>query len=177
VALVGIRMPTHPAEGLVAADDNRQNLREVGVLVLSQYVDLTYALRLLNESPGAVGYLIEDRIGAVVDIIDTLKNIATDEAVIDQQPVADLTTAPGCLHNLTNRERQVLALLAEGHTDRGIAQILYVTRKTVEAHVRSIFDKLDVPVADTENRRVHAVLTYLREASRMQVDHPPRGRP
>jgi DNA-binding NarL/FixJ family response regulator len=173
VALVDIRMPpTHTTEGLVAAARIRQTLPEVGVLVLSQYVEVTYALRLLNENPSAIGYLIKDRIAEVADLIDALHRIAAGETVIDQQLVADLTTAPGCLRSLTAREREVLALLAEGHTDRGIAQILYVTRKTVEAHVRSIFDKLDLPVADTENRRVHAVLTYLREAARIQAGHP-----
>ncbi len=171
VAIVDIRMPpTYTTEGLVAAAQIRRTLPDVGVLVLSQYVEIGYALRLLNESPRAVGYLIKDRIVATADLVHALRRIIAGETVIDQQLVAELTNMPGPLHSLTPREREVLALLAEGRTDRGIAQILYVTRKTVEAHVRSIFDKLNLPVADTENRRVHAVLTYLRESSRLRAD-------
>jgi DNA-binding NarL/FixJ family response regulator len=171
VAIVDIRMPpTYTTEGLVAAAQIRRTLPDVGVLVLSQYVEIGYALRLLNESPSAVGYLIKDRIVATADLVHALRRIICGETVIDQQLVAELTDMPGPLHGLTPREREVLALLAEGRTDRGIAQILYVTRKTVEAHVRSIFDKLNLPVADTENRRVHAVLTYLRESTRLRVD-------
>lgn len=170
VAIVDIRMPpTNTTEGLVAAAYIRQALPDVGVLVLSQYVEVTYALRLLKDSPGAVGYLIKDHIATVADLLDALRRIAAGETVIDQQLVAELTCAPSLLGHLTAREREVLALLAEGRTDRGIAQILYVTRKTAEAHVRSIFNKLDIPVADTENRRVHAVLTFLREISRLQA--------
>jgi DNA-binding NarL/FixJ family response regulator len=176
VAIVDIRMPpTYTTEGLVAAAQIRRCQPGVGVLVLSQYVEVSYALRLLNESPGAVGYLLKDRIAAIADLVDALRRIVAGETVMDQQLIAELTTGPGVLQNLTAREREVLALLAEGRTDRGIAQILYVTRKTVEAHVRKIFEKLDLPVADTENRRVHAVLAYLRESPRtLPADRPLR---
>jgi DNA-binding NarL/FixJ family response regulator len=172
VAIVDIRMPpTHTIEGLVAAAQIRRGVPEVGVLVLSQYIEVSYALRLLHESPSAVGYLIKDRVADIADLVDALHRIADGETVIDQQLVAELTTGQGLLSSLTPREREVLALLAQGRTDRGIAQILFVTRKTVEAHVRSIFDKLDLPVADTENRRIHAVLTYLRESARLQAGY------
>jgi DNA-binding NarL/FixJ family response regulator len=174
VAILDIRMPpTYTVEGLVAAAQIRQRHPGVGVLVLSQYVEVSYALRLLNESPSAVGYLLKDRVVAVADLVDTLGRIAAGGTIIDAQLVAELTAGPGVLRTLTSREREVLALLAEGRTDRGIAQILYVTRKTVEAHVRNIFDKLDLPVAGTENRRIHAVLTYLRECSRLAAGSQP----
>jgi DNA-binding NarL/FixJ family response regulator len=172
VAIVDIRMPpTHTTEGLVAAAQIRRGMPEVGVLVLSQYIEVSYALRLLNENPSAVGYLIKDRVADIADLVDALHRIAGGETVIDQQLVAELTTGHGVLSSLTPREREVLALLAEGRTDRGIAQILFITRKTVEAHVRRIFDKLDLPVADTENRRIHAVLAYLREGARLQTGY------
>jgi DNA-binding NarL/FixJ family response regulator len=120
----------------------------------------------------AVGYLLKDRVADVTDLTDALRRVEAGETVIDPGLVAELTAVPGrrSMHRLTAREREVLVLLAEGSTDRGIAQILYVARKTVEAHVRRIFDKLDLPVADTENRRVHAVLAYLRETPGQHPD-------
>jgi DNA-binding NarL/FixJ family response regulator len=166
VAIVDIRMPpTHTTEGLAAAATIRAEFPRVGVLLLSQYVEVSYALRLVEEAPGGVGYLLKDRIADIGDLTAALRRVEAGETVIDPWLVAELTSAPGrpSMHRLTAREREVLCLLAEGRTDRGIAHILYITRKTVEAHVRSIFDKLDLPVAETENRRVHAVLAYLRE--------------
>jgi DNA-binding NarL/FixJ family response regulator len=164
LTIVDIRMPpTNTTDGLVAAGQIRHTFPEVGVLVLSQYVEVNYALRLLEQSPGAVGYLLKDRIVAVNDLVNALRRIAAGGTVIDPWLVTELTSAPGwrSLQRLTTREREVLALVAEGRTDRGIAEILYVTRKTVEAHIRSIFDKLELPIGEAENRRVHAVLTYL----------------
>jgi DNA-binding NarL/FixJ family response regulator len=166
VALVDIRMPpTHTSEGLIAAGHIRRDYPEVGVLVLSQYVDVSYALRLVEHGPSAVGYLLKDRIVDITAFIEVLHRIAAGETVIDPGLVAELTALPGrrSLDPLTAREREVLALIAEGRTDRGVAQLLCITRKTVEAHVRSIFEKLNLPVAATENRRVHATLAYLRE--------------
>lgn len=166
VAIVDIRMPrAHPTGGIVAAEAIRARFPGMGVLLLSQYVEVSYALQLLERAPGAVGYLLKDRVADITELTDALRRVEAGETVIDPGLVAELTAVPGrrSMRRLTPREREVLALLAEGRTDRGIAQILYVTRKTVEAHVRSIFDKLDLPVADTENRRVHAVLAYLRE--------------
>ncbi len=176
VAIVDIRMPpTNTTEGLVAAGRIRRRFPDVGVLVLSQHVEVSYALRLLEQSPNAVGYLLKDRIVAVGDLIDALRRIAGGETVIDPWLIAELTEAPAwsSLHRLTAREREVLALIAEGRTDRAIAHMLHITRKTVEAHVRSIFNKLDLPVGDAENRRIHAVLTYLRDCPLTPAD---RGR-
>ena len=172
--IADVRMPpTHTDEGIRAALVIRQQWPQVAVLVLSQYVEERYAADLLSANTSRVGYLLKDRVVAVADLVDTLGRIAAGGTIIDAQLVAELTAGPGVLRTLTSREREVLALLAEGRTDRGIAQILYVTRKTVEAHVRNIFDKLDLPVAGTENRRIHAVLTYLRECSRLAAGSQP----
>jgi len=166
VAIVDIRMPpTYTDEGLVAAQQIRAAHPDVGVLVLSQYVDVAYAMKLVTEGSERVGYLLKDRIVDVPELAAALRRIADGGSVVDPALVAELVSAPSVvdpLAALTQREREVLALLAEGRTDRGIAKLLYVTPKTVEAHVRSIFRKLDLPSDATENRRVHAVLTFLR---------------
>ena len=166
IAIVDIRMPpTFTDEGLVAAQEIRAAHPEVGVLVLSQYVDVAYAMKLISEESQRVGYLLKDRIADVPELAAALQRIAAGGSVVDPSLVAELVAAPAAenpLAELTAREREVLALLAEGRTDRGIATLLYVTPKTVEAHVRSIFRKLNLPADATENRRVHAVLTFLR---------------
>jgi DNA-binding NarL/FixJ family response regulator len=133
--------------------------------VLSQYIDVAYAMKLVSEESQRVGYLLKDRIVDVPELTAALQRIADGGSVVDPSLVAELVAAPAAedpLAELTAREREVLALLAEGRTDRGIAQLLYITPKTVEAHVRSTFRKLDLPSDATENRRVHAVLTFLR---------------
>jgi DNA-binding NarL/FixJ family response regulator len=166
VAVVDIRMPpTFTDEGLVAAAQIRQRHSDVGVLVLSQYVDIAYAMKLITDHSERVGYLLKDRVADVAQFIAALHHIANGGSVVDPTLVAELVSAPTAhdpLRHLTPRERDVLTLLAEGRTDRGIAQQLYLAPKTVEAHVRAIFRKLDLPANATENRRVHAVLTYLR---------------
>ena len=166
IAIVDIRMPpTYTDEGLVAAQEIRAAHPDVGVLVLSQYVDVAYAMKLVSEESQRVGYLLKDRIADVPELAAALQRIADGGSVVDPSLVAELVAAPAGqdpLGELTAREREVLALLAEGRTDRGIAQLLYITPKTVEAHVRGIFRKLDLPSDATENRRVHAVLTFLR---------------
>jgi DNA-binding NarL/FixJ family response regulator len=166
IAIVDIRMPpTFTDEGLVAAQEIRAAHPDVGVLVLSQYVDVAYAMKLVSEESQRVGYLLKDRIADVRELAAALQRIADGGSVVDPSLVAELVAAPAAedpLAQLTAREREVLALLAEGRTDRGIAQLLYITPKTVEAHVRSTFRKLDLPSDATENRRVHAVLTFLR---------------
>jgi DNA-binding NarL/FixJ family response regulator len=166
VAIVDIRMPpSFTDEGLVAAQEIRAAHPDVGVLVLSQYVDVAYAMKLVSEESQRVGYLLKDRIADVPELAAALQRIADGGSVVDPSLVAELVAAPAAedpLAELTAREREVLALLAEGRTDRGIAQLLYITPKTVEAHVRSTFRKLDLPSNATENRRVHAVLTFLR---------------
>ena len=165
VAVIDIRMPpTFTDEGLQAAQEIRMRVPEVAVLVLSQYVDLAYAMRLLREDTSGLGYLLKDRIADADAFADALRHIAAGGSLVERALVSELMDAAPAtdpLAPLTAREREVLALLAQGRTDRGIARQLFVTQKTVEAHVRSVFRKLDLPAAPTENRRVHAVLRFL----------------
>lgn len=166
-AIVDIRMPPdHAREGLVAAQEIGRRFPEVGVLVLSQYVELDYALELLAGGPGGgVGYLLKERVLAVSEITRALRRIVAGETVIDPSLVALATErarARGPLDELTDREREVLELMAEGLTDRGIAERLVVTPRTVETHVRHILLKLGIPAHGNDNRRVLAVLTLLR---------------
>jgi DNA-binding NarL/FixJ family response regulator len=165
LAVVDIRMPpTHTNEGLLAANAIRSRHPRTATLVLSQYVEIDYALKLVA-APGRVGYLLNDRIVDVDDFMDSLRRIAAGETVIEPTLVDELLHTPHAvdpLADLSKRERDVLALMARGRTDRGISDELFVTRKTVEAHVRSILRKLDLPTDAGENRRVHAVLHYLR---------------
>jgi DNA-binding NarL/FixJ family response regulator len=176
VAVVDICMPpTFTDEGLRAVEEIRVRAPEVGVLVLSQYVEMAYAMRLMREDAPGLGYLLKDRMADVDAFADALRHVGAGGSLIEPGLVAELmNAAPAAdpLAPLTAREREVLALLAEGRTDRGIAQQLFVTHKTVEAHVRSVFRKLDLPVAPTENRRVHAVLRFLHAASDAS---PPRS--
>ena len=166
VAIVDIRMPpSHTDEGLVAASTIRERHPEVGVLVLSQYVDAAYALRLVDGADGRCGYLLKDRVTNAAELVGALERIAAGEVVVDQELVAQLLARrrePDPLEELTEREREVLRLMAEGLTDRGIAERLWVTPKTVETHVRHILQKLNLPSGAAHNRRVHAVLTQLR---------------
>jgi DNA-binding NarL/FixJ family response regulator len=166
VALIDIRMPpTHTTEGLVAAATIRERFPSVGVLVLSQHVDADYALTLIHDHPTHTGYLLKDRITEVEHLTDALHRVQRGECVIDPELVSLLlhrSATQTQLAELSTREREVLALLAEGLTDRGIAERLWLTPKTVETHVRHILAKLDLPADTTHNRRVLAVLTYLR---------------
>ena len=166
VAIVDIRMPpTHTDEGLVAAQHIRSQYPDVGVLVLSQYVEPSYAMRLLEEHPERTGYLLKDRVFDVALLIDALRRIADSETVIDPTIVSRLVgrrrrTDP--LAELSNREREVLGLVAEGLSNKAVAARLFVTERTVEAHVKQIFLKLGLNVNPESHRRVLAVLTYLR---------------
>jgi len=166
VAIVDIRMPpTHTDEGLVAAAAIRARHPEVGVLVLSQYVDAEYALRLVDGDATGCGYLLKDRVTDARELIAALDRVADGEVVIDSELVDGLLSRrreANPLADLTDREREVLRLMAEGLTDRGIAERLWVTPKTVETHVRHILRKLDIPSGTAHNRRVHAVLAQLR---------------
>jgi DNA-binding NarL/FixJ family response regulator len=166
IAVVDIRMPpSYSNEGLVAAQRIRLTQPETATLVLSQYVEVDYALKLLGGDSGRVGYLLKDRIADVDGFVDSLRRVAAGETVVEPSLVAELLAAPHVadpLAELTAREREVLALMAQGRTDRGIGGELFVTRKTVEAHVRSILRKLNLPDDSRENRRVHAVLAFLR---------------
>ena len=168
-AIVDIRMPpTHTDEGLVAAQAIRSEHPNVGVLVLSQYVEASYAMRLLEEHPERVGYLLKDRVFDVAILVDALRRIADDETVIDPTIVSRLIgrrRREDPLTELTEREREVLGLIGEGLSNKGIAHRLFITERTVEAHVKQIFLKLDL-VADPEShRRVLAVLAYLRASA------------
>jgi DNA-binding NarL/FixJ family response regulator len=166
VAVVDIRMPpTWTDEGLVAAGQIGERHPEIGVLLLSQYVEATYALRLLEAGPTRTGYLLKDRMLDLDDFITALERVAAGETVVDPALIAQLVDRRregDPLGQLTHREREVLALMAEGLTDRGISERLYVTPKTTETHIRHIFAKLGIPTTPTHNRRVHAVLTFLR---------------
>jgi DNA-binding NarL/FixJ family response regulator len=166
IAIVDIRMPpTHTDEGLVAAQQIRAQYPQVGVLVLSQYVEPSYAMRLLEEHPERTGYLLKERVFDVALLVDALRRIADSETVIDPTIVSRLVgrrrrTDP--LAELSNREREVLGLVAEGLSNKAIAARLFVTERTVEAHVKQIFLKLGLNMNPESHRRVLAVLTYLR---------------
>jgi DNA-binding NarL/FixJ family response regulator len=168
--IVDIRMPpTYSSEGLAAARTIRERHPDVGVLVLSQHIDAAYAMRLVSERAEGVGYLLKDRIADVAALADALRRVSAGETVVDPDLVGELMGTPrreDPLDELTAREREVLALVAEGRTDRGIAEALWLSPKTVETHVRTIFRKLDLPSSPAENRRIHAVLTYLHVGSR-----------
>jgi DNA-binding NarL/FixJ family response regulator len=172
VAVIDIRTPpTYTDEGLVVARSIRRDHPEVGTLVLSQYVELEYALSLLSGDAERVGYLLKDRVVAVEEFVAALERIVAGGVVVEPQLVSELLHALRTrdpLGVLTARERAVLALVAEGKTDRGIAEELVLSRKTVEAHVRSILGKLDLPTDANENRRVHAVLKFLEHESRVR---------
>jgi DNA-binding NarL/FixJ family response regulator len=166
VVVTDIRMPPDfTDDGLRAAEAIRAEHPQMAVLVLSQYVDVAYAVRLMQDERGCVGYLLKDRVLEVPALIDALRRVAAGESVVEPALVHELVDAPkreNPLAALTEREREVLALMAEGRTDRGIREALWLSQKTVEAHVRSIFRKLDLPATPSDNRRVHAVLTFLR---------------
>jgi serine/threonine-protein kinase len=165
-AIVDIRMPpTHSDEGVVAAQRIRAEHPGTGVLVLSQYVEAGYAIRLLEDHPQHVGYLLKERVFDVALLLDALRRIGDGETVIDPTIVSWLLGRPrrrDPLDDLTAREREVLRLVAEGRSNRGIAETLVVTERTVEAHIKQIFMKLDLDVGPDSHRRVLAVLAYLR---------------
>jgi len=166
VAIVDIRMPpTHTDEGLVAAGEIRTRYPDVGVLVLSQFLAPTYALRLLEEHPERSGYLLKERVSDIAVLVDALGRIADGECVLDPTIVSRLlarSRQQEPLAELTGREREVLSLMAEGRSNAAIAGRLFVTPRTVEAHVRQILGKLDLPESPDDHRRVLAVLAYLR---------------
>jgi DNA-binding NarL/FixJ family response regulator len=165
-AIVDIRMPpTHTDEGLVAAQQIRESHPAVGVLVLSHYVESRYAMRLLEEHPERSGYLLKERVSDVAVLVEALRRIAEGECVLDPTIVSRLVGRPreaSELAELTEREREVLALMAEGHSNDGICKKLFLSPKTVETHVRHILLKLGIGETPEYHRRVLAVLAYLR---------------
>jgi DNA-binding NarL/FixJ family response regulator len=168
-AIVDIRMPpTHTDEGIAAALEIRSGDPETAVLVLSHYLDSRYAFRLIKEHPGGVGYLLKERVSDIALLTDALARLHEGECVIDPTIVSRLLHGhdqPTELDELTAREREVLALLAEGRSNKGICDRLYLSPKTVEAHVKHIFQKLAIDESADDHRRVLAVLAYLRAAA------------
>jgi DNA-binding NarL/FixJ family response regulator len=167
VAVVDIRMPpTHTDEGLRAVEAIRaEHGAAVGVLLLSQYVETSYALRLVAQGAGGVGYLLKDRVDDIDDFADAIRRIAHGGSVIDPEVVTQLVTRRRThvsLDELTEREREVLALMAEGRSNQAIGERLFLAPKTIEAYVGTIFAKLQLLPAPDDHRRVLAVLAHLR---------------
>jgi DNA-binding NarL/FixJ family response regulator len=167
VAIVDIRMPpTHIDEGLRAAEAIRaEHGTAVGILVLSQYVETTFAMRLVADGAGGVGYLLKDRVDDLDDFSEAIRRIARGGSVIDPEVVAPLVgrrRARVPLDHLTEREREVLALTPEGRSNQAICDALFLAPKTVEAHIANIFSKLELLPAPDDHRRVLAVLAHLR---------------
>ncbi|MGH4024732.1 MAG: response regulator [Pseudonocardiaceae bacterium] len=169
VAIVDIRMPpTHTDEGLRAVAHLRRHHPATAVLVLSQHLTVRYALDLLGEGTQGVGYLLKDRVGDLAEFTDALRRVASGGSALDPQVVAHLIahqrSAPNPLDELTDRERDVLALMAEGRSNHAIARDLVIAESTVEKHIASIFSKLQISPSLHDHRRVLAVLTHLRQS-------------
>ena len=166
LAIVDVRMPpTQTDEGSRAAVEIRSRFPDVGVLLLSQVIEAQYALTLLSEHPHGFGYLLKDRVLAIDDFIQSVNRVAAGGTAIDPEVVSQLLgrrRAHDPLDDLTAREREILALMAEGRSNRGICQKLFLSPKTVESHVHNIFSKLGITAGEDDHRRVIAVLTFLR---------------
>jgi DNA-binding NarL/FixJ family response regulator len=166
VAVIDIRMPpTHTDEGLRAANTIRERWPAVGILVLSQHVNPRYAIELLSAGTDGVGYLLKERVSDLSELSSSLHRVGEGGSVLDPAVVDQLVGRPrpgsDALEHLTEREREVLALMAEGRSNKAIADRLFVTEHTVEKHVKSIFGTLRLPPSPDDHRRVLAVITYL----------------
>ncbi|NGO72162.1 response regulator [Streptomyces boncukensis] len=170
IAVVDIRMPpTRTDDGLRAAIDIRERHPETGVLLFSQYVETKYATRLLAQGSAGVGYLLKERVANVAEFTDALERVAAGGTALDPEVVTQLASASRRtekLEALTDRERDVMALMAEGRSNTAIAQQLHVSAGTVEKHVAAIFGKLELPVSGDHNRRALAVIRMLRQGPR-----------
>ena len=168
LAIVDIRLPpSFHDEGLRAALEARRRVPDMAVLVVSQYVEHTYAQELLADGRGGVGYLLKDRVMHVADFLEAVRRVAGGGTALDPDVVAQLFSRrreDGPLERLTPRELEVLSLMAEGRSNAGIAESLVLTVGAVEKHVQSILSKLDLPQSPTDHRRVLAVLAYLQQA-------------
>jgi DNA-binding NarL/FixJ family response regulator len=173
VAIVDVRLPpTFTDDGVRAAIEARARFPDLGVLILSQYVEPVYTAELLASGTGGVGYLLKERVGEVRAFVEAIERVAGGGTALDREVVAELMRrggdeggAAGALGSLTPREREVLALMAEGRTNNAIAREMVVTSGAVEKHVSSIFGKLDLPASNDDHRRVLAVLAFLRASS------------
>jgi DNA-binding NarL/FixJ family response regulator len=157
--------PTHTDEGLQAAREIRSSFPSTAVLVLSQHLEADYALQLVEAKPEGVGYLLKERVGRVEQLLDAVRRVSAGECVIDRAVVDDLLARRrrvDPLEELTPREREILALMAEGRSNQGICRTLWLSPKTVETHIRGAFAKLGIREAAEDNRRVLAVLAYLK---------------
>jgi DNA-binding NarL/FixJ family response regulator len=166
VAIVDIRMPpTHTDDGLRAARELRRRYPSLGILVLSQYVRPSYAFELVADDARGVGYLLKDRVSDLRELSDAVQRVGAGGSVLDPSVIAQLVgrRRPGHdpIDDLSEREREVLALIAEGRTNRAIGERLFITERTVEKHVKSILGKLRIAESPADHRRVLAVLTYL----------------
>jgi DNA-binding NarL/FixJ family response regulator len=166
IAIVDIRMPpSHTDEGLQAAAEIRARHPSVGILVLSQYARPSYAMELLSNGTEGVGYLLKDRVSDLEELASSVRRVGEGGSVLDPSVVAQLVERPrrgrDPLDDLTEREREVLSLMAEGRSNKAIGQQLFITEHTVEKHVKSIFGKLRLPPSADDHRRVLAVLTFL----------------
>jgi DNA-binding NarL/FixJ family response regulator len=166
VAVVDVRMPpTHTTEGLEAARRIRAEHPTVAILVLSQYVETRYAVDLIRDDPAGVGYLLKERVMRLADLTDAVRRVAAGASVIDPEVVSRLLgrrRSHSPLDELTPREREILALMAEGRSNSAIAERLSLDLRTIEGHVRTIFSKLGLEPTTEDHRRVLAVLAYLR---------------
>lgn len=166
VVIIDVRMPpSHTDEGLVAARQIKAAHPGVGVLVLSQYVEAVQATHLLGHDARGVGYLLKDRVSDLETLADAIRRVAGGRSVVDPEVVSRLLSRGSerdLLSDLTTREREVLGLIAEGHSNHAISDRLTISLKTVETHIGTIFSKLELLPSGEEDRRVRAVLTYLR---------------
>jgi len=168
VAVIDIRMPpSHTTEGLIAAKTIRAEQPRIGVLVLSQYIETEHAMDLVGDGAGGTGYLLKDRVSDLDGFRDAVRRVGGGGSAVDPEVIAQLVgrrRSSDPIADLTDRERDVLSLMAEGRSNRAIGATLSLSEKTVEAHVRAIFTKLGLLPAPDENRRVLAVLAFLRSA-------------